>query len=89
MTDTLINLEAADDSTEDEDPRIQWLDSIAESMATLSEASDTPAGPLPRSPAPPWTSGPTPGQNSWLTSKDGSASTTTCLSPPWATSCTH
>ena len=44
MTDTLINLEAADDSTEDEDPRIQWLDSIAESMATLSEASDTPAG---------------------------------------------
>lgn len=44
MTDTPIDVDLVEDVTEEEDPRISLLDSIAESMANLSEASDTPAG---------------------------------------------
>lgn len=41
MTDTPIALDNVDDMVE-EDPRVELLDRLAESMATLSEASDTP-----------------------------------------------
>lgn len=43
MTDTPIGLDNIDDMVE-EDPRVQLLDRLAEWMATLSEASDTPIG---------------------------------------------
>lgn len=44
MTGTPIDLDDVDDAVEDEDPRVQLLDGLAELMATLSEASDTPTG---------------------------------------------
>lgn len=43
MTDTPIESDDVDDVVE-ADPRVQLFDSLAESMATLSEASDCPTG---------------------------------------------
>lgn len=43
MSGTLVDLDNVDSSVE-EDPRVQLLDSAAALMATLSEASDTPVG---------------------------------------------